>query len=107
MDVINLLNNINNQINVTNQMMLENFEFLERSIYGTRKHTVFPRVNPFDRYDDNEFCRRYRLSKEQVNQLYDMIDGENSLEPLVCFFFLFIPYFTLILCFVFPFHIQF
>lgn len=84
MDLVDLLNGINNQNNATNQILLENFEYLHRNLYGNRKHTVFPRINPFDRYDNIDFRRRYRLSKELANQLYELLDGENTLEPLVC-----------------------
>lgn len=79
MDLVNLLININNQ---NNEAALQNFELLQEILYGKRKYTVFPRINSFERYDDDEFTSRYRLNKNQVNSLYDMLDGENDIVDL-------------------------
>lgn len=63
--------------------MIRNFEFLEEVRDIKRKYKVLPRINPFQRFDDDEFKRRYRLSKEQVNHLFELIDDGNTLEPMV------------------------
>lgn len=69
--------------NILNEQMIQNFDFLEEFRNVKRKYTVLLRINPFHRFDDDEFKRRYRFSKEQVNRLYELIDGENTLEPMV------------------------
>lgn len=63
-----------------NQVLLDNL-ILNAEI--KRKYTVRKRIDPFQVYDENEFQRRYRLSKAQVNNLYELIDGRNTLEPMV------------------------
>lgn len=69
---------VNNYIQ--NRVLLDNL-ILNAEI--RRKYTVRNRIDPFQEYDDDEFKRRYRLSKEQVNNLYELIDGRNTLEPMV------------------------
>ena len=45
-----------------------------------RKERVFrDRTHPLDAYDDDETRRRYRLSRQMILELYDMIGVE--LEP--------------------------
>lgn len=63
-----------------NQVLLDNL-ILNAEI--KKKYTIRNRIDPFEEYDDDEFRRRYRLSKEQVNNLYELIDGQNTLEPMV------------------------
>ena len=47
---------------------------------GARKERVFrTRINPLDEYDDTEIRKRYRLSRELIQELYDLIGRE--LEP--------------------------
>lgn len=86
-DYFNRLNDQNNAI------MIQNIQYLRqlRNIEMTRKYKVFPRIDPFSRYDDIEFLRRYRMSKRLFDQLFDMLDGVNTLNPLVC------PFMVLIL----------
>lgn len=50
-----------------------------------RKYTVHERIDPYSKYDDAEFERRYRLSKTLALQLYEIIDGANTLEPRVSY----------------------
>lgn len=61
-----------------NQVLLDNL-ILNAEI--KKKYTIRNRIDPFEEYDDDEFRRR--LSKEQVNNLYELIDGQNTLEPMV------------------------
>lgn len=46
-----------------------------------KKYNIRHRVNPMDIYDEKEFRRRFRLSKDSVRYLYDLIGKD--LEPLV------------------------
>lgn len=75
----------NEQNNMVNQFMLQNFDFLENinDENTTRKYTVFPRVDPFIRYNDNDFRNRFRMSKECVHQLFNLLDGRITLDPQV------------------------
>lgn len=75
--------------NIMNENMLLNIEQFE-AIHGdnenenrNRKYIVYPRIDPFVRYNDNDFMDRYRLTKEQVNDLFDLLDGRTTLDPQV------------------------
>lgn len=50
-------------------------------IVPKRKYTVFQRVDPFEQYDEKQFAARYRLTKAQVIDLYNSLDGIRTLEP--------------------------
>lgn len=65
--------------NIQNEQVFEVFDMINLK----RKYTVQERVDPFSKYDEAEFSRRYRLSKIQVRKLYDLLDGVNTLEPMV------------------------
>ena len=41
-----------------------------------RQYTIRERVNHFDKWDDKEFSRRFRLSKETVTQLLQQIEPQ-------------------------------
>lgn len=46
-----------------------------------RKYTTQQRIDPFEIYDEDEFESRYRMTKAQVWNLFDMIDGPALLSP--------------------------
>lgn len=75
----NLMNNINNENNIN----IINYLNDAAQIPLKRKYHVRERRNPFDEYDEVEFLRRFRFSKAEVTQVYDLIDGRRNLEPLV------------------------
>lgn len=62
------------------QEMFAMFDMFENT---KRKYTVHERVDPFLKYDYSEFERRFRMSKQLVIHLYDLLDGRRTLEPLV------------------------
>lgn len=69
---------------INNYFVYENLmNFVNVVENPARKYNVQNRIDPFEIYDDAEFTRRYRMSKEQVQSLYEMIDGQNTLEPQV------------------------
>lgn len=70
-----------NDANVDNY--LQNERLIELLGDEKRKYNVKPRTDPFEIYDEPEFKRRYRFSKEFVKEVYVMIDGPNHLDPLV------------------------
>lgn len=80
---IEFFNRLNDQNNAN---MIQNIQFLQelRNLRMSRKYKVFPRIDPFLRFDDEEFKRRYRMSQQLFNQLFEMLDGEVTLNPLVC-----------------------
>lgn len=82
LDVMDHLNDvaINNHIN--NAQILNDPVFLAQTF--KRKYTIRNRLDPFEEYDEPEFKRRYRLSKRLAIRLYELIDGINTLEPMVC-----------------------
>lgn len=57
---------------------LENEIFLATS--NRKPYTIQARPNPMEMYNDNEFLRRFRLSKANVQFIYSMIGAE--LEPV-------------------------
>lgn len=46
-----------------------------------REYKIQTRRNPFDQYTEEEFLRRFRLTKTTVRYLYDLIGAD--LEPLI------------------------
>lgn len=42
---------------------------------------MYQRVVPFEEYDERQFAARYRLTKAQVIDLYNSLDGIRTLEP--------------------------
>lgn len=72
--------------NIEFDVLQSEFDRLERdiSIYSPSYHRPYKiqkRLNPMDEYTEEEFRRRYRLSKGSVKQLYQLIGFD--LEPLV------------------------
>lgn len=57
---------IANQANFDNN--IQNLEMLEvlNAMPTTRKYTVRKRIDPFTFYDNDEFKKRYRLTKDMV-----------------------------------------
>lgn len=74
-----------NLINIENEMLQVEFDRLEDEIQrlaSTKKpYTIRARTDPMQIYSENEFRRRFRLPKDAVQYLYNLIGAE--LEPLV------------------------
>lgn len=77
----NLLNEIDNENNLINIQIMEGMIY--NNVPIRRKYHVRKRLNPMEDYDDDEFKRRYRFTKNQVQELYNLVDGQNTLEPTV------------------------
>lgn len=71
----NMLNNINN-INAVD--FLNNYNQVPR-----RSYTIRARIDPFEELDENEFFERFRFTKDETHEIYALIDGARTLEPLV------------------------
>lgn len=76
----NLINNINNESNSLNIQVLA---ILRHGDAFRRRNQVRRRINPMVEYSRREFKRRFRFYKDEVEQLYNLIDGQNTLEPSV------------------------
>lgn len=76
----NLLNNINNENNLLN---LQFMEVLRRGNDFRRRNRIRRRIDPMMEYNSRDFKRRFRLYKDEVEYLYNLIDGANTLEPMV------------------------
>lgn len=86
MDYVDEVLEFLDELAVFNNIQNENIEIiraLNQEVPFRRKYTVQERIDPFQIYDESEFERRYRLSKAQVHALYDYIDGNQTLEPLL------------------------
>lgn len=72
-------------INIENEFLQMEVDRIEDEIAALsnmrKNYTVRQRLNPMDIYDEDEFCRRFRLKKATVRYLYTLIGAE--LEPLV------------------------
>lgn len=80
-DFYRLLNEIDNENNLVNLQLIE---AMDRNFFRIpRKYHIRKRLNPMSDYDNEEFKQRFRLSKVEAYQLYDLIDGSNTLEPAV------------------------
>lgn len=81
------MDEINNMFQLFNENVFQNFELLDRMNNNyeniNRKYTIYPRINPFIRFGDDDFRKRFRMSKEQVNVLFDLLDGRTTLDPQV------------------------
>lgn len=66
-------------------LLQEEFDHLENQIqeieYARKAYTIRPRLDPMQVYNENEFRRRFRLPKDTVRFLYNLIGAE--LEPKV------------------------
>lgn len=80
-EVFQVLNDIAVYNYIQNVQLLQILENIQQE---KRKYKVHKRIDPFQIYDDDEFRRRYRLSKAIARKLYDLLDGKNTLEPMVC-----------------------
>lgn len=74
-DLINQLENENNLLH------FELLDFFNSNI--KKRQNVKKRINPFVDYFDHDFKQRFRFSKDEVNQLYNSINGPQYLEPMV------------------------
>lgn len=76
-ELYNFLNDMNN---FNALYYLQNFE---EHFWVRRKYHVRNRIDPMIEFDDEEFSRRFRFGKNDVVEIYNLIDGPNTLEPLV------------------------
>lgn len=87
-DFINFWNGINN---FNNQMVVlfQNHQRMQANINqrSRRKYRYRKRFNPMVEYDDSEFKRRFRFSKEETREIYRLLNGAQTLEPTVFLFF--------------------
>lgn len=82
-----LMNIIDDQNNVNNLLDIQQIEqILNENIRLRRPYHIRNRINPFREYDEKEFKCRFRFTKQEVRRLYNLIDGDNTLEPKVEFF---------------------
>lgn len=76
---------MDNLFNVQNDILQAQVDALEAEIHlvtdGRKNYTVQQRFNAMDIYNENEFRRRFRLTKTAVEFLYSLIGAD--LEPLV------------------------
>lgn len=81
---VNQTRNILNLVNIQNNFM--NMQ-LSRIINGRkkfrRKYRVRKRIDPIREFDESEFKYRFRFSKREVREIYNLIDGPTTLDPMV------------------------
>lgn len=80
LEINNLLNNINNYNNLLNLQILE---ILERGNSFPKKNRVRRRNDPMIEFNNRDFKNRFRFYKNEVNNIYELIDGSNTLKPIV------------------------
>lgn len=71
-----------NALNVVNE---QNNIFMRQYInmhYPRRKYRIHHRIDPMNEFDDEEFVQRFRFSKAEVQQIYNLINGRELLEPM-------------------------
>lgn len=81
-DLMNFLNNENYNNYFLYLEHLNNLNLNENQNI-CRKYHVRKRRDPMNEYDDSEFERRFRFTKREVKTLYDLLDGQATLEPKV------------------------
>lgn len=48
-----------------------------------RKYRVRRRIDPMREFNESDFKYRFRFSKREVRHIYNLIDGPNTLDPMV------------------------
>lgn len=82
-DILDEINEFNHQNNMNNA----NLHLLVMHLIDQpRKYTVRDRIDPFQMYDDKDFRARYRMTKAMARAVYELVDGERTLEPMVGYF---------------------
>lgn len=75
---------MDNLLNIENDILEAEVQDLENEIHtlasNRKPYTIQARPNPMQMYTENEFRRRFRLSKASVQFLYSLIGAE--LEPV-------------------------
>lgn len=71
-------------LNVENDLLQAGIDEIENDIENMqtvgKPYTVRPRFDPFAEFSESDFKKRFRLSKDSVEYLYQLIG--NDLEPL-------------------------
>lgn len=80
LELNNLLNNINNYNNLLNFKILN---ILRRGKNFPTRNRIRTRVDPMNEFNDRDFKNRFRFYKNEVQYIYNSIDGPNTLEPMV------------------------
>lgn len=80
-DFYEFLDGMNNEINFINQEYLQLLNY-DMNV-NRRKYHVRQRINPIEEFDNEEFIRRFRFSKDEVKFIYDLLNGNETLEPMV------------------------
>lgn len=80
---------LNDLLNDINNFDTQNNFFTRQQLDVGRKYRIRPRLNPIAYFDEEEFERRFRFSKNEVEEIYNLINGQQTLEPLVCILSLF------------------
>lgn len=76
--------NLTNELNfINNAQNIEIFNAIHDILQAKRKYKVRQRIDPFTYYDEDEFKRRYRMSKNLVQILFNLFDGPVTLDPIV------------------------
>lgn len=91
MNHVNDLLNLNNVFYQNNFFNLEILIYLKRRrgvVYRRREHrNIRRRIDPMIEYSGRQFKRRFRFSKREVRHIFNLIDGPNTLQPMVCIIF--------------------
>lgn len=83
----NLWGYFDNLNNLSNWKLLNS---LKRGVKHRKKYRVRERINPMIDYDRDEFKQRFRFYKDEVEYIYNLIDGSNTLHPAVRIFYVYI-----------------
>lgn len=78
--MLNMLNSMNNFNSRSNSLYLN---AIRHQHVHRRKYHVRRRINPFEEFEEEEFKRRFRFSKAAVREIYNEINGSETLEPKV------------------------
>lgn len=82
-----MMQQINNENILNNLLNIQQIEqVIDDRIHLRRVYRIRKRLNPFEEYDEGDFRRRFRFTKNEVHELYGLINGDNTLEPQVIFF---------------------
>lgn len=78
----NLLNHFQDANNRSNLISIEYLNhFNHRNVRNKRRKKKH--INPMVDYSSREFKKRFRFYKDEVEYIFNLIDGENTLEAMV------------------------
>lgn len=80
LELTNFLNQMDNSNNLLNLQLLS---LLKRDFDYRHEYRLRRRIDYMNDFNRRDFKKRFRFYKDEVEYIYHLIDGENTLQPMV------------------------